>query len=83
MGADVDAGPGRKFRRPHVIEEDERPYPLPTLVGQRPAHGEIAEIPRLGLDEQFDQVLFGHSSLRFQCPMAAASERAKSLPRVT
>jgi hypothetical protein len=63
MRADVDVArePRGELRRPHVVEEDERPDHSMAMIGQHPTHLEPAEIPTTLVDDEFD-----HGCLRLR-----------------
>lgn len=54
MRAHVDAVARCHRHRPHMIEEDERPYGLGRGGWQQAADGDIAEVPDMGFEQVFD-----------------------------
>ncbi len=56
MRAHVDTVPGQEVRRPHLVEEDERPHHLPLWRWQSAAHLEAAEITGARDDDGLDPV---------------------------
>jgi hypothetical protein len=56
MRAHVDAGADEEFRRPHLIEEYERPDHLLAGGRQRAAHGKAAEIAGARYDHLLDGI---------------------------
>ncbi len=54
MRTHIGALPGRHRHRAHVIEEDERADGLSRGGRQQAAHGEIAQVPHMGLEQVFD-----------------------------
>ena len=52
----VDAGAGQELRRPHLVEEHERPDHPPLRRRQRPAHLEPADVAGARDDDRVDRI---------------------------